>query len=148
MRYATLIIANVPFAAIGGIVSLFISGQYLSVPAAVGFIAVFGVAMLNGIVLISFLNGLREQGLNIRETVVQGAVLRLRPVLMTALVEILGLLPFLLATGVGSEVLRPLATVVVGGLVSSTALTLFILPLVYEWMEQRRQSPTLEGASQ
>ena len=96
----------------------------------------------------SFLNGLREQGLSIRETVVQGAVLRLRPVLMTALVEILGLLPFLLATGVGSEVLRPLATVVVGGLVSSTALTLFILPLVYEWMEQRRQSPTLEGASQ
>ena len=79
---------------------------------------------------------------------VQGAVLRLRPVLMTALVEILGLLPFLLATGVGSEVLRPLATVVVGGLVSSTALTLFILPLVYEWMEQRRQSPTLEGANQ
>ena len=148
VRYATLIIANVPFAAIGGIVSLFISGQYLSVPAAVGFIAVFGVAMLNGIVLISFLNGLREQGLNIRETVVQGAVLRLRPVLMTALVEILGLLPFLLATGVGSEVLRPLATVVVGGLVSSTALTLFILPLVYEWMEQRRQSPTLEGANQ
>lgn len=146
VRYATLIIANVPFAAIGGIFSLFVSGQYLSVPAAVGFIAVFGVAMLNGIVLISFLNGLREQGLNIRETVVQGAVLRLRPVLMTALVEILGLLPFLLATGVGSEVLRPLATVVVGGLISSTALTLFILPLVYEWMEQRRQSQILEGA--
>jgi cobalt-zinc-cadmium resistance protein CzcA len=135
VRYATLIIANVPFAAIGGILSLFVSGQYLSVPAAVGFIAVFGVAMLNGIVLVSFLNGLREQGVGIRETVVQGAVLRLRPVLMTALVEILGLVPFLLATGVGSEVLRPLATVVVGGLVSSTALTLFILPLVYEWME-------------
>lgn len=139
LRYATLIIANVPFAAIGGILSLFLSGQYLSVPAAVGFIAVFGVAMLNGIVLVSFLNGLREQGLGIRETVMQGAVLRLRPVLMTALVEILGLLPFLLATGVGSEVLRPLATVVVGGLVSSTALTLIILPLVYEWMETRRE---------
>ncbi len=139
VRYATLIIANVPFAAIGGILSLFISGQYLSVPAAVGFIAVFGVAMLNGIVLISFLNGLRKQGMGIRETVVQGTLLRLRPVLMTALVEILGLLPFLLATGVGSEVLRPLATVVVGGLVSSTALTLLILPLVYEWMELRRE---------
>ncbi len=142
VRYATLIIANVPFAAIGGILSLFVSGQYLSVPAAVGFIAVFGVAMLNGIVLVSFLNGLRAQGMGIRETVVQGAVLRLRPVLMTALVEILGLIPFLLATGVGSEVLRPLATVVVGGLLSSTALTLFILPLVYEWMEQRRQTRT------
>ena len=139
VRYATLIIANVPFAAIGGILSLFVSGQYLSVPAAVGFIAVFGVAMLNGIVLVTFLNGLREQGMAIRETVVRGAVLRLRPVLMTALVEILGLIPFLLATGVGSEVLRPLATVVVGGLVSSTALTLFILPLVYEWMENKKE---------
>ncbi|HEY3433081.1 MAG TPA: CusA/CzcA family heavy metal efflux RND transporter [Rhodocyclaceae bacterium] len=145
VRYATLIIANVPFAAIGGILSLFVSGQYLSVPAAVGFIAVFGVAMLNGIVLVSFLNGLKEQGMAIRDIVVQGAVLRLRPVLMTALVEVLGLIPFLLATGVGSEVLRPLATVVVGGLMTSTALTLFILPLVYEWMEQRRQSRTLEG---
>jgi cobalt-zinc-cadmium resistance protein CzcA len=140
VRYATLIIANVPFAAIGGILSLFISRQYLSVPAAVGFIAVFGVAMLNGIVLVSFLNGLREQGMSIRDTVMQGAMLRLRPVLMTALVEILGLTPFLLATGVGAEVLRPLATVVVGGLVSSTALTLFILPLVYEWMESRQGS--------
>jgi len=142
VRYATLIIANVPFAAIGGILSLFASGQYLSVPAAVGFIAVFGVAMLNGIVLVSFLNGLREQGLGIRETVVQGAVLRLRPVLMTALVEILGLIPFLLASGVGSEILRPLATVVVGGLISATALTLLILPMAYEWMElQRQQQP-------
>ncbi|MFP5382427.1 MAG: efflux RND transporter permease subunit, partial [Gammaproteobacteria bacterium] len=123
LKYATLIIANVPFAAIGGILSLFVSGQYLSVPAAVGFIAVFGVAMLNGIVLVSFLNGLRQQGMAVREAVVQGAVLRLRPVLMTALVEILGLLPFLLSTGVGAEVMRPLATVVVGGLFTSTALT-------------------------
>jgi cobalt-zinc-cadmium resistance protein CzcA len=139
VRYATLIIANVPFAAIGGILSLFASGQYLSVPAAVGFIAVFGVAMLNGIVLVSFLNGLQEQGLGIRETVVRGAVLRLRPVLMTALVEILGLIPFLLASGVGSEILRPLATVVVGGLISATVLTLLILPMAYEWMELRRQ---------
>lgn len=145
VRYATLIIANVPFAAIGGILSLFISGQYLSVPAAVGFIAVFGVAMLNGIVLVSFLNGLKEQGMAIRDVVVQGTVLRLRPVLMTALVEVLGLIPFLLATGVGSEVLRPLATVVVGGLMTSTALTLFILPLAYEWLELRRQSCSLEG---
>ncbi|MBI2779942.1 MAG: efflux RND transporter permease subunit [Gammaproteobacteria bacterium] len=139
VKYATLIIANVPFAAIGGILSLFASGQYLSVPAAVGFIAVFGVAMLNGIVLISFLNGLRQQGTGIRETVVSGATLRLRPVLMTALVEILGLIPFLLATGVGSEILRPLATVVVGGLFTSTALTLLLLPLMYEWLENRAE---------
>ena len=139
VKYATLIIANVPFAAIGGILSLFISGQYLSVPAAVGFIAVFGVAMLNGIVMISFLNGLREQGVGIREAVVQGAVLRLRPVLMTALVEILGLLPFLLSNGVGAEIMRPLATVVVGGLLTATLLTLLLLPLMYEWVEKRSE---------
>jgi len=139
VKYATLIIANVPFAAIGGILSLYVSGQYLSVPAAVGFIAVFGVAMLNGIVLISFLNGLRQQGIGAREAVVQGATLRLRPVLMTALVEILGLLPFLLSPGVGAEIMRPLATVVVGGLFTSTALTLLLLPLMYEWVETRRE---------
>jgi len=139
VKYATLIIANVPFAAIGGILSLYVSGQYLSVPAAVGFIAVFGVAMLDGIVLISFLNGLRQQGIGAREAVVQGATLRLRPVLMTALVEILGLLPFLLSTGVGAEIMRPLATVVVGGLFTSTALTLLLLPLMYEWVETRRE---------
>jgi len=138
VKYATLIIANVPFAAIGGILPLFISGQYLSVPAAVGFIAVFGVAMLNGIVMVSFLNGLREQG-GIREAVVQGAVLRLRPVLMTALVEILGLLPFLLSNGVGAEIMRPLATVVVGGLLTATLLTLLLLPLMYEWVESRSE---------
>ncbi|MDX1251126.1 MAG: efflux RND transporter permease subunit [Gammaproteobacteria bacterium] len=139
VKYATLIIANVPFAAIGGILSLFISGQYLSVPAAVGFIAVFGVAMLNGIVMVSFLNGLRQQGMGLREVVVQGAVLRLRPVLMTALVEILGLLPFLLSTGVGAEIMRPLATVVVGGLLTATLLTLLLLPLMYEWVERRSE---------
>ena len=135
VKYATLIIANVPFAAIGGILALFASGQYLSVPAAVGFIAVFGVAMLNGIVLISFLNGLRQKGVAVREVIMQGAVLRLRPVLMTALVEILGLFPFLLSTGVGAEIMRPLATVVVGGLFTSTMLTLLLLPLMYEWVE-------------
>lgn len=139
VKYATLIIANVPFAAIGGILSLFVSGQYLSVPAAVGFIAVFGVAMLNGIVLISFLNDLRQQGLSVREAVVQGATLRMRPVLMTALVEILGLIPFLVSTGVGAEIMRPLATVVVGGLFTSTVLTLLLLPLMYEWVETRRE---------
>ncbi|MGH8852800.1 MAG: efflux RND transporter permease subunit [Telluria sp.] len=137
VRHATLIIANVPFAIIGGVVGLFVSGQYLSVPSAIGFIAVFGVAMLNGIVLVSFLNGLRQQGLSIRDAVRQGAALRLRPVLMTASVAILGLIPMLLSTGVGAETQRPLATVVVGGLFTSAVLTLLLLPLFYEWSEQR-----------
>lgn len=139
VRHATRIIANVPFAIIGGIVGLFVSGQYLSVPSAIGFIAVFGVAMLNGIVMVTFLNDLRRQGLPIREAVQQGAALRLRPVLMTASVAILGLIPMLLSTGVGAETQRPLATVVVGGLFTSTALTLLILPLMYEWAEQRAE---------
>jgi cobalt-zinc-cadmium resistance protein CzcA len=139
LRHATLIIANVPFAIIGGVVGLFISGQYLSVPSAIGFIAVFGVAMLNGIVMVSFLNDLRSKGLSIRDTVRQGAALRLRPVLMTASVAILGLIPMLLSTGVGAETQRPLATVVVGGLFTSTVLTLLLLPLAYEWAELRAE---------
>lgn len=137
LRHATLIIANVPFAVIGGIFGLFVTGQYVSVPSAIGFIAVFGVAMLNGIVLVSFLNGLREQGLSVRDAVRQGASLRLRPVLMTASVAILGLVPMLLSSGVGAETQRPLATVVVGGLFTSTVLTLLLLPLMYEWTEGR-----------
>ena len=136
-KHAGLILANIPFATVGGVFALLASGQYLSVPAAVGFIAVFGVAVLNGIVLIKFFNGLRAEGRPLREVVREGSLLRLRPVLMTALVEILGLIPFLLATGVGSEILRPLATVVVGGLLSATALTLLVLPTLYEWIESR-----------
>jgi cobalt-zinc-cadmium resistance protein CzcA len=135
-RFALLIIANVPFATIGGLVSLFITGQYLSVPSAIGFIAVFGVAMLNGIVLVSFINDLREQGLSVSEAVRQGAMMRLRPVMMTASVAILGLVPMLISTGVGAETQRPLATVVVGGLVTSTVLTMILLPVIYEWVEQ------------
>ncbi|MET0226352.1 MAG: efflux RND transporter permease subunit, partial [Dokdonella sp.] len=122
---------------IGGLFGLFITGQYLSVPSAIGFIAVFGVAMLNGIVLVSFLNTLRESGLTIREAVIQGTTLRLRPVLMTASVAILGLVPMLLSGGVGAETQRPLAAVVVGGLITSTLLTLLLLPVLYEWMETR-----------
>lgn len=137
LKYAALILANVPFATIGGLVALFITGQYLSVPSAIGFIAVFGVAMLNGIVLVSFLNELREKGLSAREAVIQGTALRLRPVLMTASVAILGLVPMLLSSGVGAETQRPLATVVVGGLISSTLLTLILLPVLYEWLETR-----------
>jgi cobalt-zinc-cadmium resistance protein CzcA len=139
IKYAALILANVPFATIGGLVALFVTGQYLSVPSAIGFIAVFGVAMLNGIVLVSFLNELRDKGLSVREAVVQGTALRLRPVLMTASVAILGLVPMLLSSGVGAETQRPLATVVVGGLISSTLLTLILLPVLYEWMETRAE---------
>ncbi len=139
VKYATLIIANVPFATIGGLISLWISGQYLSVPSAIGFIAVFGVAMLNGIVLVSFINELREKGLSVGEAVRQGAKLRLRPVMITASVAILGLIPMLLSSGVGAETQRPLASVVVGGLITSTLLTLVLLPVIYEWMETRKE---------
>ena len=140
IRYATLIIANVPFATIGGLVALFISGQYVSVPSAIGFIAVFGVAMLNGIVLVSFINELREKGLSVSEAVRQGAEMRLRPVLMTACVAVLGLIPMLLSSGVGAETQRPLASVVIGGLITSTLLTLVLLPVIYEWMETRKEN--------
>ena len=143
--HATMIIANVPFALVGGIVGLFATGQYLSVPSAIGFIAVFGVAMLNGIVLVSFMNDQLRLGRSIREAVREAAALRLRPVLMTASVAILGLLPMLLSQGVGAETQRPLATVVVGGLITSTALTLLLLPLMYEWVETRRERR--EGAA-
>jgi cobalt-zinc-cadmium resistance protein CzcA len=136
-RHATLILANVPFATIGGVLALAMTRQYLSVPSAIGFIAVFGVAMLNGIVLVSFLNELRASGLPIRETVLRGTALRLRPVLMTASVAILGLVPMLLSRGVGAETQRPLAAVVIGGLVTSTLLTLILLPVLYEWVEER-----------
>ncbi|MEW6325625.1 MAG: CusA/CzcA family heavy metal efflux RND transporter, partial [Nitrospirota bacterium] len=142
IRHAALIISNVPFALIGGILALWLTGQYLSVPSAIGFIAVFGVAMLNGIVLVSFINELRSRGLGVREAVLRGAELRLRPVLMTASVAILGLIPMLLSTGVGAETQRPLATVVVAGLLSSTALTLLLLPIFYDWMESRESSRT------
>ena len=117
-----------------------LSGQYLSVPSAIGFIAVFGVAMLNGIVLVMFLNEQQERGLSVREAVRQGTALRLRPVLMTASIAIFGLVPMLLSSGVGAETQRPLATVVVGGLFTSTALTLLLLPLLYEWVENRKLS--------
>ena len=139
IKYATMIIANVPFATIGGLFALFVSGQYVSVPSAIGFIAVFGVAMLNGIVLLSFVNELREKGLSVSDAVRQGAEMRLRPVLMTASVAILGLIPMLLSSGVGAETQRPLASVVVGGLITSTLLTLVLLPVVYEWVENAKE---------
>ncbi len=144
VRYAALIISNIPFALIGGIFSLWFTGQYLSVPSIIGFITVFGVAMLNGIVLVSFINELRARGLSVREAVLKGAELRLRPVLMTASVTILGLIPMLFSSGVGAETQRPLATVVVAGLFSSTALTLLFLPIFYDWMEGRKPAYILQ----
>jgi heavy metal efflux system protein len=141
VRHASLIIMNLPFAMIGGIVALWLTGEYLSVPASVGFINLFGVAVLNGIVLVSYLNKLRDDGLQGEEAIVKGCLLRLRPVLMTALVALLGLLPLAFAHGIGSEVQRPLAVVVIGGLISSTLLTLIVLPVLYEWIENRNTTP-------
>lgn len=137
LRQAALILLAIPFAMVGGLVALLIGGLYLSVPASVGFIALFGVAVLNGVVKISYINQLRRQGLPLDEAVLTGMVLRLRPILMTAMVAALGLTPLLLATGPGSEVQRPLATVVIGGLISSTLLTLIVLPVLYRWIERQ-----------
>ena len=131
LRYATLIILNLPFALIGGVVSLWLSGQYLSVPASIGFIELFGLAVGNGIVLVSYINQLRHEGQPIDEAILTGCSLRLRPVVMTMMTTLLGLLPLALAQGIGAEVQRPLATVVIGGLFSSTALTLVVLPALY-----------------
>ncbi|MGQ0556583.1 MAG: efflux RND transporter permease subunit [Nitrospiraceae bacterium] len=139
LRQAALILLAIPFAMVGGLVALLIGGLYLSVPASVGFIALFGVAVLNGVVKISYINQLRQQGMPLDEAVLTGMVLRLRPILMTALVAALGLTPLLLATGPGSEIQRPLATVVIGGLISSTVLTLIVLPVLYRWIEQRAE---------
>lgn len=131
LRNAGLIMLNVPFALIGGIVALFISHQPLSVPAIIGFISLFGVAVQNGVILVSYIMQLQERGYKVREAAIEGVQVRLRPVLMTALVAIMGFMPLILSHGTGAEVQRPLATVVVGGLVSATLLTLFVLPTVY-----------------
>ncbi len=139
VRQAGLIILNIPFAMIGGVVSLFVSGLYLSVPASVGFITLFGVAVLNGVVMVAYFNQLREAGRSVLQAVQEGAERRLRPVLMTALIASLGLVPMLLATGPGSELQRPLAVVVIGGLVTSTLLTLVLLPTLYAWLEGRAE---------
>jgi cobalt-zinc-cadmium resistance protein CzcA len=135
VRLATLIILVLPFASIGGILALFVSGEYISVPASVGFIALWGIAVLNGVVLVSSIRKLREDGLSVAAAVREGCVQRFRPVLMTATVALLALVPFLFATGPGSEVQRPLAVVVIGGLISSTLLTLVVLPALYRWFD-------------
>ncbi|WP_088153993.1 efflux RND transporter permease subunit [Achromobacter xylosoxidans] len=131
VRQSLLILSNIPFALVGGIVALWLTGEYLSVPASVGFIALLGITVLNGVVLVSYFNQLRQEGLPLAEVVVQGAKRRLRPVLMTASITAFGLIPLLFATGPGSEIQRPLAIVVIGGLITATALTLLLLPILY-----------------
>ncbi len=132
-----LILTNIPFALIGGVVALWISGEYLSVPASVGFIALLGIAVLNGVVLITFFNQLKVLGLEVNEVVIQGARRRLRPVLMTASIATFSLIPLLFATGPGSEIQKPLAIVVIGGLITSTLLTLILLPVFYRWIYRK-----------
>jgi cobalt-zinc-cadmium resistance protein CzcA len=138
IRLSLLVISNLPFALIGGVFALFISGQYLSVPASVGFIVLFGVAVLNGLVLVSRISQLRDEGFGLPDAVRMGSLDRLRPVLMTASIAVFSLIPMLLASGTGSEIQKPLATVVVGGLVTSTLLTLLVIPSVYGWFEKRK----------
>jgi cobalt-zinc-cadmium resistance protein CzcA len=131
VRQAALVLTNIPFALIGGVFALWISGEYLSVPASVGFIALLGIAVLNGVVMVSYFNQLHDEGLSLADVVFEGAKRRLRPVLMTASITAFGLLPVLFATGPGSEIQKPLAIVVTGGLISSTLLTLIMLPILY-----------------
>lgn len=145
MRYAILILLNLPFALSGGVFLLWMRGMYLSITASIGFVALFGVAVLNGIVLVDHINMLRkEKKGDLKKLVIEGSVDRLRPVLMTALVASLGFIPMAFNTGPGSEVQRPLATVVIGGLVTSTFLTLMVLPIAYYWMD-RKKSPAKEA---
>ncbi len=141
IRYSFLIFLNLPFALSGGIFLLWLRGLYLSVSASIGFVALFGVAVLNGIVLIAHLNDLRAKGHSVRQSVVTGSSDRLRPVLMTALVASLGFIPMAFNVGPGSEVQRPLATVVIGGLITSTLLTLLVLPTIYDWLEKDSHIP-------
>ena len=132
VRQAVLVLSNIPLAMVGGVFALWVSGEYLSVPASVGFIALLGIAVLNGVVMVSYFNQLRATGMDLIKVVTLGSSRRLRPVLMTASIAAFGLIPLLFATGPGSEIQRPLAIVVIGGLVSSTFLTLFLLPLLFK----------------
>jgi len=140
-RHALIILMNVPLALVGGVFGLLVTGEYLSVPASVGFIALFGIAVQDGVVLVTFFNQQRDGGKTLEQAIVEGGLLRLRPVLMTTVTTVLGLLPLLLARGLGAEVQRPLAVVVVFGLTTSTLLTLFVIPAVYRWVEGRRKEP-------
>ena len=140
MRQAALIITVLPLAAIGGVFGLLAAGEYLSVPAAVGFINLWGIAVLNGVVLISQFRSLLEGGASLDTAIREGCEQRLRPVLMTATVAMLALVPMLFSSGPGSEVTRPLAVVVIGGLITSTSLTLLVLPVLYRRFGQPREA--------
>jgi cobalt-zinc-cadmium resistance protein CzcA len=142
VKDALLVLLNVPFALIGGVIALWIRGMYLSVPASIGFIALFGVAVLNGLVLISYINKLMEDGMIPKAAIRQACEVRLRPVLMTAMVAALGFLPMAVSTGSGAEVQKPLATVVIGGIVTSTLLTLLVLPVLFSWLAKTPKSST------
>ena len=136
-RQAAIVFTGIPFAVTGGVYALVLRGMPFSITAAIGFIALLGVAMLNGLVLLSHFNMLRRDGQNLDDAVHHGALDRLRPVLATALVASIGFIPMAIATGPGAEVQRPLATVVIGGIVTSTLLTLMLLPSLYDWVERR-----------
>jgi heavy metal efflux system protein len=142
LRNCFLILLNIPLALVGGIVGLWLTNQNLSVPSSVGFIALFGIALANGMVLVTYLNQLLQEGISMAETCIRGACLRLRPVLMTASAAALGLVPMVLSHGSGSEVQRPLATVVIGGLVTSTILTLLVIPSLYRWFAINPENAT------
>ncbi len=138
MRQAILIYTSIPLAIVGGIFALFVRGLPFSISAGVGFIALFGVAVLDGIVMVSYINKLRDEGKSLDQAVREGAEARLRPILMTALVASLGFVPMALSTSAGAEVQRPLASVVIGGLLISTVLKLLVLPMLYRWFERER----------
>jgi len=146
VRDGLLVFTGIPFALTGGVLSLWLRDIPLSISAAVGFIALSGVAVLNGLVMLSFIRSLREEGRSLDDAIREGALTRLRPVLMTALVASLGFVPMALATGTGAEVQRPLATVVIGGILSSTALTLLVLPVLYRLAHRRDEGEALEVA--
>jgi cobalt-zinc-cadmium resistance protein CzcA len=141
LRQAALVYSGIPLAVTGGVLALWLRGMPFSITAAVGFIALSGVAVLNGLVMIAYFNQLREEGKSVRDSVIEGSLTRLRPVLMTAFVAALGFVPMAIATGAGAEVQRPLATVVIGGVLSSTFLTLVLLPVLYEWVEGKWKKP-------
>ena len=141
LRQAALVYSGIPLAVTGGVFALWLRGMPFSITAAVGFIALSGVAVLNGLVMIAYFNQLREQGKSVRDSVMEGSLTRLRPVLVTALVASLGFVPMAIATGAGAEVQRPLATVVIGGVLSSTFLTLVLLPVLYQWVEDKIRKP-------
>lgn len=139
--HALLIMLNLPFAIIGGTLALYLWGTHFNISAAVGYIAVFGVSVLNGVVLVSSIRAAYEEGLPVREAVVRGCEIRFRPIIVSAIVAVIGFLPAALSHGIGAEIQRPLARVVIGGLVSSTALTLLVLPAIYTLLTRRQERP-------